>query len=55
MAKVTKVTVAKKCPLGQHKMPDGKCMKDSAMKPKAAPMAGAFPGAAMPFKRSSGA
>lgn len=38
----------KPCPTGQHRMPDGKCMKDSAMK-KSNPNPGA-----MPMKRGSG-
>lgn len=52
MAKAVVVTKKgqKSCPIGQHQMPNGKCMKDSAMK-KAAPFGGA---AAPPLKRNSG-
>ena len=50
MVKAVAVKTTKTCPTGKHLMPDGKCMKDSAMKPAA----GLGPGMAPPFKRSSG-
>lgn len=39
----------KQCPTGQHRMPDGKCMKDSSPAMKR----GTNPGS-VPMKRSSG-
>lgn len=50
MAKMKVAVVKKACPMGQHRMPDGKCMKDSAM-PKKGAMGGKM---APPFKRISG-
>lgn len=52
MAKMAKEAgvkgMAKPCPTGQHRMPGGKCMKDSEMK-----KSNAKPGG-MPLRKSSG-